>query len=126
MISSAWSAAIGRMKRRRRRAAGSRSCRRRAQSRPSQPDRPSRLKPRFPTSHSDATFFNPKESFRLLPQGAGDDYTCTYSTSDADVAAVDGKTGRVTAVGPGTANITMCVDCGGTEYTFTCIVRCSW
>lgn len=77
-------------------------------------------------SHSDATFFNPKESFRLLPQGAGDDYTCTYSTSDADVAAVDGKTGRVTAVGPGTANITMCVDCGGTEYTFTCIVRCSW
>ena len=77
-------------------------------------------------SHSDATFFNPKEHFRLLPVGAGDDYTVSYSTSNADVASVDGKTGTVTAVGPGTATVTMSVDCGGSEYTFTCIVRCNW
>lgn len=77
-------------------------------------------------SHSDATFFNPKEHFRLLPIGAGDDCAVSYSTSNADVASVDGKTGTVTAVGPGTATVTMSVDCGGTEYSFECIVRCSW
>lgn len=77
-------------------------------------------------SHSDATFFNPKEHFRLQPVGAGDDYTVSYSTSDAGVAQVDEKTGTVTAVGPGTATVTMFVDCGGSEYTFQCIVRCNW
>lgn len=77
-------------------------------------------------SHSDATFFNPKEHFRLLPVGAGDDYTSSYSTSNAEVATVDEKTGTVTAVGPGTATVTMLVDCGGSEYTFECIVRCNW
>lgn len=77
-------------------------------------------------SHSDATFFNPKEHFRLVPLGAGDDYTVSYSTSNADVASVDNSTGTVTAVGPGTATVTMSVDCGGSEYTFECIVRCNW
>jgi len=77
-------------------------------------------------SHSDATFFNPKEHFRLSPVGAGDDCTVSYRTSNADVASVDGKTGTVTAVGPGTATVTMTVDCGGSEYTFECIVRCNW
>lgn len=77
-------------------------------------------------SHTDATFFNPGESFRFLPVGAGDGYTCTYSSSDSSVAEVDKTTGRVTAVGPGRATITMQVDCGGTEYSFQCVVRCSW
>ena len=77
-------------------------------------------------SHSDATFFNPKEHFRLLPKGAGDDCTVSYSTSNADVASVDKQTGTVTAVGPGTATVTMVVDCGGSEYSFACIVRCNW
>jgi len=77
-------------------------------------------------SHTDATFFNPKEHFRLLPVGAGDDYTISYTTSNASVASVDEKTGVVTAVGPGTSTITMSVDCGGNEYIFECIVRCKW
>ena len=76
-------------------------------------------------SHSDATFFNPKEHFRLLPVGAGDDCAVGYSTSNSDVASVD-KKGTVTAVGPGTAAVTMVVDCGGSEYSFECIVRCNW
>lgn len=97
------------------------------------PDSKPAAKPETPASvdgisasHSDATFFNPKEHFRLLPIGAGDDCAVSYSTSNADVASVDGKTGTVTAVGPGTATVTMSVDCGGSEYSFECIVRCSW
>lgn len=76
-------------------------------------------------SHSDATFFNPKEHFRFLPIGAGDDVACTYITGNAEIATVDDK-GVVTAVGPGTTTVTMTVDAGGTEYIFECIVRCSW
>ena len=76
-------------------------------------------------SHSDATFFNPKEHFKFLPVGAGAGYTCTYKTDDAKVASVDEK-GVVTAVGPGTTTVTMTVDGGGTEYIFECIVRCKW
>ena len=76
-------------------------------------------------SHSDATFFNPKEHFKFLPVGAGAGYTCTYKTGDAKIASVDEK-GVVTAVGPGTTTVTMTVDGGGTEYIFECIVRCKW
>ncbi len=76
-------------------------------------------------SHSDATFFNPKEHFQLLPVGAGSGYTCTYTTDDAKVASVSEK-GVVTAVGPGTTTVTMTVDGGGTDYIFKCIVRCKW
>ena len=76
-------------------------------------------------SHSDATFFNPKEHFQLLPVGAGDDYACSYATADAGIASVDEK-GVVTAVGPGTTTVTMTLDAGGTEYIFKCIVRCNW
>lgn len=76
-------------------------------------------------SHSDATFFNPKEHFQLLPVGAGSEYSRTYSTGNAGVASVDEK-GVVTAVGPGTTTITMTLDAGGTEYIFECIVRCNW
>lgn len=76
-------------------------------------------------SHSDATFFNPKEHFQFLPVGTGDGYTCSYATGDANIASVDEK-GVVTAVGPGTTTVTMTLDGGGTEYTFKCIVRCNW
>ena len=76
-------------------------------------------------SHSDATFFNPKEHFQFLPVGAGSGYTCTYATGDANIASVSEK-GVVTAVGPGTTTVTMTVDGGGTEYIFKCIVRCKW
>lgn len=76
-------------------------------------------------SHSDATFFNPKEHFQFLPVGADAGYSCTYATGDAGVASVDEK-GTVTAVGPGTTTVTMTVDGGGTEYIFECIVRCKW
>lgn len=94
-------------------------------SKPAKPETPASVDG-ISASHSDATFFNPKEHFRLLPVGAGDDCAVSYSTSNADVASVDGKTGTVTAVGPGTATVTMSVDCGGSEYSFECIVRCSW
>ncbi|MDE7245938.1 MAG: Ig-like domain-containing protein [Oscillospiraceae bacterium] len=81
--------------------------------------------PAVTASHSDATFFNPKEHFKLVPTGAGAGCPSTYSSSDSTVAAV-GQDGTVTAVGPGTATITMTVDCGGSDYTLECIVRCKW
>lgn len=76
-------------------------------------------------SHSDITFFNPKEHIKFLPVGANADITCSYTTDDAKVASVDEK-GVITAVGPGTTMVTMTLDAGGTEYQFDCIVRCSW
>lgn len=76
-------------------------------------------------SHSDATFFNPKEHFQFLPKGVEDGIVCTYRTDNAEIASVDDK-GMVTAVGPGTTTITMTLDVGGTEYIFKCIVRCNW
>jgi len=92
---------------------------------PSDPEKPASGAGTITASHTDATFFNPKEHFKLLPVGAGDGYTCTYATGDAEIASVDEK-GVVTAVGPGTTTVTMIVDGGGTEYIFECIVRCSW
>lgn len=88
-------------------------------------DTPSSGTDAITASHHDATFFNPKEHFQLLPVGAGSGYTCTYTTGDAAIASVDEK-GVVTAVGPGTTTVTMTLDGGGTEYIFHCIVRCKW
>ena len=76
-------------------------------------------------SHSDVTFFNPKEHIRFLPVGAGNDIACSYTTGDAQIASVD-DSGVITAVGPGTTTVTMTLDAGGTEYQFDCIVRCRW
>ena len=76
-------------------------------------------------SHSDVTFFNPKEHIKFLPEGAGDGIVCTYTTGDAQIASVDAS-GVITAVGPGKTTVTMTLDAGGTEYQFECIVRCNW
>ena len=93
---------------------------------PALPDEPVQDAPGgIAPSHTDITFFNPKEHIKFLPVGAGDDIVCTYTTGNAQVASVDAQ-GLVTAVGPGTTSVTMTLDAGGTEYQFECIVRCSW
>ena len=46
--------------------------------------------------------------------------TVTWSTSDGDVATVEG--GTVTGVAAGSATITASMTYGGTTYTDTCVV----
>lgn len=75
-------------------------------------------------NYTDATFFNPKEHFTLLPVGI-DDADCIYTSANPEIVTVDDK-GVVRAVAPGTTTVTMTVDGGGTEYIFECIVRCKW
>lgn len=80
------------------------------------------------TSHTDVTLFSAGETFRFTvwnSDGKEPD-TCTYTSSDPEVAAVDEGGGEVTAVAPGTATITAHVDFGGEEQDLACIVRCKW
>lgn len=55
--------------------------------------------------------------YSLLPEGTGG-YTVSWSSSDTSVATV--SNGRITAVGPGTATITVTV--GGTQLSAVCSV----
>ena len=68
----------------------------------------------------------PGESFRLLPVGVQRGYTAVYATSAPAVAAVDSDTGAVTAVSPGTAEISLHVECSAGQFDFTCTVVCQW
>ena len=74
---------------------------------------------------TDATLKKAGATFQLRYTAQPDGVEVFFSSSDEKVATVDGK-GTVTAVGPGTAAVTMVVDCGGSEYSFECIVRCNW
>lgn len=76
-------------------------------------------------SHTDVTFFNEGEHFRLTPQGVTGVYEVDYSSADPGVAMVDEISGVVTAVGPGTTTVTMHVECEGGQYDLECVVRCS-
>lgn len=76
-------------------------------------------------SHTDVTFFNEGEHFRLVPEGVSGVYAVDYSSADPNVAMVDEISGVVTAVGPGTTTVSMHVEGNGGQYDFDCVVRCS-
>lgn len=79
-------------------------------------------------SHTDVTLKSAGESFRFTvwsSEGKDPD-SCTYTSADPAVAAVDEAGGKVTAVGPGTTTVTVHVEFGGEKQDFDCIVRCKW
>ncbi len=66
------------------------------------------------------------QSFPLTLVNAAGIYAVSYESSDPAVAAVDGLTGTVTAVGPGQAVITLHYEGDGGPQDFTCSVTCAW
>lgn len=66
------------------------------------------------------------QSARLLPVNAEGVYAVSYASDRPEVAAVDGATGLVTAVGPGEAVITLHFEGNGENRDFTCAVACRW
>lgn len=80
------------------------------------------------SSHKDVTLFSAGETFRLTvwDSNGKDPDTCTYTSADPSVAAVDEGGGEVTAVAPGTTTVTAHVTYGDETQDFDCIVRCSW
>ena len=80
------------------------------------------------SSHKDVTLFSAGETFRLTvwDSNGKDPDTCTYTSADPSVAAVDEGGGEVTAVAPGTTTVTAHVTYGDEAQDFDCIVRCSW
>ena len=68
---------------------------------------------------TDISFFGPGESYVLTVPGAAGSYDILWSAEDEEIAAVDGS-GRVTAVGPGSARIY--AEVAGTQLT--CWIRC--
>lgn len=80
------------------------------------------------SSHKDVTLFSAGETFRLTvwDSNGKDPDTCTYTSADPSVAAVDEAGGEVTAVAPGTTTVTAHVSYGDESQDFDCIVRCSW
>lgn len=74
-------------------------------------------------SHSDVTL-RVGETFRLSARGVPGVYAGSYASSDPAVASVDETTGDVTAAAPGTATVTMHIECESGQYDFDCIVRC--
>lgn len=74
-------------------------------------------------SHSDVTL-HVGETFRLSARGVPDVYAGSYASGNPEVASVDEFTGDVTAIAPGTATITMHIECESGQYDFDCIVRC--
>lgn len=80
------------------------------------------------SSHKDVTLFSAGETFRLTvwDSNGKDPDTCTYTSADPSVAAVDEGGGEVTAVAPGTTTVTAHVSYGDESQDFDCIVRCNW
>ena len=77
-------------------------------------------------SHTDVTFKASGNSFQLTASNVPENCTITYASEDETIATVD-QEGVVTAVAPGTTNVTMCIEQKGVAtYTFPCIVRCNW
>ena len=71
-------------------------------------------------SSEDFTLFRPGEETVLTVKNAPDGAAVTYVSSDPTVATVS-DTGKVVAVGDGTATITVTVD----GQTLTCVARCN-
>ena len=76
-------------------------------------------------SHSDVTFRSAGSSFKLTPKGVEGTYAATYTSDDPAIAAV-AEDGTVTAVAPGTTKVHMHIEGNGSQYDFSCIIRCSW
>ncbi len=72
-------------------------------------------------NRTDISFFGAGESFVLTVPGAAGHYEILWSAEDEQIAAVD-QTGRVTAVGPGSARIY--AELAGTKLT--CWIRCKF
>lgn len=77
-------------------------------------------------SHTDVTLAEAGDTFRLLPEGVEGIYACTYTASDSAIASVNGADGTVTALSPGTATVSMHIECSAGQFDFTCTVRCRW
>lgn len=79
-------------------------------------------------SHSDVTLKSEGETFRLSvwdSEGA-DPKSCTFTSDNPEIASVDEAGGEVTAVAPGTANITVHAEFADVSKDLKCIVRCAW
>lgn len=79
-------------------------------------------------SHSDVTLKSEGETFRLSvwdSEGA-DPTVCTFTSDNPEIASVDEAGGQVTAVAPGTTNITVHAEFANASKDLKCIVRCSW
>jgi len=79
-------------------------------------------------SHTDVTLKSEGDTFRLSvwDSEGNDPDVCTFTSDDPAIASVDEDGGEVTAVAPGTANITAHVQFGDKTEALTCIVRCRW
>lgn len=73
-------------------------------------------------NYSDVTMQVGESPFQLKPVGMVGIYAAAYTTADPAVATVD-ENGLVTAVGPGTTDITLHVEGGGGQYDLVCTVR---
>ncbi len=77
-------------------------------------------------SHSDFTLFTPGERCQLTISNLLEGDMVSYQSDNTDIATVS-EDGLVTAVAPGTANITATVVLDGiTSLEFTAIARCSF
>lgn len=74
---------------------------------------------------SEETLYSAGSTFPFRLVNASGIYALTYMSSDPSVAVVD-ENGVVTAVGPGSAVITMRYEGAGGPLDFTCRVRCEW
>ena len=76
-------------------------------------------------TQTDVTLFHQGETFHLLPTMVTGAYAAAYASEDETIVTVDAE-GTVTAVAPGTTNVTLHLECESGQYDFTCIVRCNW
>lgn len=79
-------------------------------------------------SHTDVTLKSAGEKFRLSAWDSkgSEPSVCTFTSDNPEIASVDEAGGEVTAVAPGTANITIHTEFASASKDFKCIVRCSW
>ncbi len=70
-------------------------------------------------------FWYEGQSAAFLPVNSTGIYAASYSSDHPEVAVVD-MSGTVTAVGPGSAVITLHFEGDGLTRDFTCAVRCAW
>jgi len=77
-------------------------------------------------SHSDVTFKAAGDSFKLTASPLPANATITYASEDESIATV-AEDGTVTAVAPGTTNVSLHIEeAGVASYDYTCIIRCNW
>ena len=82
--------------------------------------------PAITASHSDVTLKFAGETFKLTASNLPAEARITYSSDDETIATV-AEDGTVTAVAPGTTNVSLHIEeTGVASYDFTCIIRCNW